>query len=112
MDNDDKKLEWMYSKSNAVDRDSYLTGKKVDKNFEENTLGNCVEYEVLPASIGRHNADDKHIQVDILRKEMEDPLMLIRQKEMEARRKILENPLKLKKLNEILRKEDKVSLKF
>lgn len=109
MDNDDKKLEWMYkSKNDMIDRDDYLTGKKVDKHFEENTLGNCVEYEVLPASIGRlagGSVTDKHNQVDILRKEMEDPLLLIKQREMEARRKILENPLKLKKLNEMLKKD-------
>jgi hypothetical protein len=109
MDNDDKKLEWMYKGKHDVNRDDFLTGKKVDKHFEENELGNCVEFECLPSSIGRISnvGTEKYSQVDILRKEMEDPLMLIKQKEMEARRKILENPLKLKKLNEILKKEKK-----
>lgn len=113
MDNDDKKLEWMYKGKHDVNKDDFLTGKKVDKHFEENELGNCVEFECLPSSIGRISniGTEKYSQVDILRKEMEDPLMLIKQKEMEARRKILENPLKLKKLNEILKKE-KVKLEF
>jgi hypothetical protein len=111
MDDDNVKLEWMYKgKQEQINREEYLTGRKVDKQFEENALGgpNCVEHDVLPYSIGRqraHEASDKQNQVDILRKEMEDPLMLIKQRELEARRKILENPVKLKKLHQILKSE-------
>lgn len=102
------KLEWMYKTGqDLINRDEYLTGRKVDKQFEELTAGeNCVEHEVLPASISRrHNAVDSHEQVDIIRKQMEDPLMAIKQKEMEARRKILENPVKLKELHRLLKQE-------
>ena len=104
------KLEWMYKTGqDMINRDEYLTGRKVDKHFEEITTGeNCVEHDVLPASVSRKkSALENHEQVDIIRKQMEDPLMAIKQKEMEARRKILENPVKLKELHRLL-KEEKV----
>lgn len=102
------KLEWMYKTGqDLINREEYLTGRKVDKQFEDLTTGeNCVEHEVLPASISRRkNELDNHEQVDIIRKQMEDPLMAIKQREMEARRKILENPVKLKELHRLLKKE-------
>lgn len=107
------KLEWMYKTGqDLLNREEYLTGRKVDKQFEELTSEqNCVEHEVLPASISRkNNTYEKHDQVDIIRKQMEDPLVAIKQREMEARRKILENPVKLKELHRLL-KEEKVKLK-
>jgi septation ring formation regulator EzrA len=113
--NGNPKLEWMYKTGqDLLNREEYLTGRKVDKQFEEltseqkNSSGraNCVEHEVLPASISRrNNTFEKHDQVDIIRKQMEDPLMAIKQREMEARRKILENPVKLKELHRLLKKE-------
>lgn len=110
------KLEWMYKTGqDLINRDEYLTGRKIDKQFEELAAGtpsneiNCVEHEVLPASISRRkNVAEDREQVDIIRKQMEDPLMAIKQKEMEARRKILENPVKLKELHRLL-KQEKVS---
>ena len=101
------KLEWMYKTGqDLLNREEYLTGRKVDKQFEELTAGeNCVEHEVLPASISRRKNELGSEQVDILRKQMEDPLMAIKQREMEARRKILENPVKLKELHRLLKKE-------
>lgn len=96
-DNDgNPKLEWMYKTGkDLLNREEYLTGRKVDKQFEDLTSENCVEHQVLPASISRRKIDETHEQVDIIRKQMEDPLMAIKQREMEARRKILENPVKV-----------------
>lgn len=111
---DNPKLEWMYKTGkDLINREEYLTGRKVDKQFEELSAGqgeqNCVEHEVLPASISRKkDAFEDRDQVDILRKQMEDPLMAIKQKEMEARRKILENPVRLKEMYRLL-KEEKVN---
>lgn len=108
------KLEWMYKTGkDLINREEYLTGRKVDKQFEELSTGqgdqNCVEHEVLPASISRKkDAFEDRDQVDILRKQMEDPLMAIKQKEMDARRKILENPVRLKEMYRLL-KQEKVS---
>lgn len=105
------KLEWMYKTGkDLINHEEYLTGRKVDKQFEELNSGqgdlNCVEHEVLPASISRKkDAFEDRDQVDILRKQMEDPLMAIKQKEMDARRKILENPVRLKEMYRLLKQE-------
>jgi hypothetical protein len=71
MDNLDgnAKLEWMYKTGQEnLNREDYLLGKKVDKQFDEAT-GNAIESEVLPCSIGRRKIDviDKQDQVDIVR---------------------------------------------
>lgn len=63
--NDDKKLEWMY-KAGELNREDYLTGRAIDKNFEQQDaverqsekgmIGvtqsiNHVEHECIPFSI-------------------------------------------------------------
>uniref|UniRef100_T1H707 Uncharacterized protein n=1 Tax=Megaselia scalaris TaxID=36166 RepID=T1H707_MEGSC len=75
----------MYKNSSELlNRDEYLLGKSVDKNFEElideklqqigiKSQKNHVEHDVVPFSIREYKQ----------RKLMEDPLMAIRQKEME-----------------------------
>lgn len=115
--NKNPKLEWMYKNTaELLNRDEYLLGKAVDKNFEEldkqekssSTIGikhqkNHVEHDVVPFSIREYKGVNTSDQVDLQRKLMEDPLMAIRQKEMDSRRKILENPVKLKELHRILK---------
>lgn len=117
-DNPDKKLEWMY-KGQQLNREEYLTGRAIDKNFEELSTTeqqpqhpgiqvpkNHVEHEVIPFSIRQFKGTTAPAeQVDMARKVMEDPLMLIKQKEMEMRRKVLENPVRLKEVYKILKKE-------
>ncbi|XP_055837710.1 pre-mRNA-splicing factor CWC25 homolog [Episyrphus balteatus] len=118
--NDDKKLEWMYkSSSELINREDYLLGRPIDKAFElmeaeeksQDMSGmkvpiNHVEHECIPFSIRSYrNATTSSEQVDLQRKILEDPLMMIKQKEMESRRKILENPVKLKELHRILKIE-------
>uniref|UniRef100_A0A182QNA6 CBF1-interacting co-repressor CIR N-terminal domain-containing protein n=1 Tax=Anopheles farauti TaxID=69004 RepID=A0A182QNA6_9DIPT len=117
-DGDDKKLEWMYrGPSQLVNREEYLLGRAIDKTFEEldaqekastSTFGvaqpkNHVEHECIPFSIRQHKDVLSNDQVDLARKLMEDPLMLIKQKEMESRQKILQNPVKLKELHRLLK---------
>ncbi|EDW77579.2 uncharacterized protein Dwil_GK24577 [Drosophila willistoni] len=115
------KLEWMYKNSHElINREEYLLGRKIDKSFEileaeerrheENTLGvkqpiNHVEHECVPFSIRHYRNLESTEQVDMHRKTLEDPLMLIKQREMESRRKLLENPLKLKEIHRILKAE-------
>lgn len=63
--NDDKKLEWMY-KGSELNREEYLTGRAIDKNFEKQDANerskehgmigitqsiNHVEHECIPFSI-------------------------------------------------------------
>ncbi|KAL5281233.1 CWC25 family protein [Megaselia abdita] len=123
--NKNPKLEWMYKNSaELLNRDEYLLGKAVDRNFEEldkqekstATIGikqqkNHVEHDVVPFSIREYKGVNTSDQVDLQRKLMEDPLMAIRQKEMESRRKILENPVKLKELHRILKTQTEESSK-
>uniref|UniRef100_A0A182RVR9 Cir_N domain-containing protein n=1 Tax=Anopheles funestus TaxID=62324 RepID=A0A182RVR9_ANOFN len=117
-DDGDKKLEWMYrGPSQLVNREEYLLGRTIDKTFEDldaqekasnSTFGvaqpkNHVEHECIPFSIRQHKDVLSNDQVDLTRKLMEDPLMLIKQKEMESRQKILQNPVKLKELHRLLK---------
>ncbi|XP_055372627.1 pre-mRNA-splicing factor CWC25 homolog [Condylostylus longicornis] len=124
---DTQKLEWMYKgNSDLLNREEYLLGRPIDRNFEqldseekaeqkEKVFGiqvpkNHVEYECIPFSIREYKNLQNNEQVDIQRKLMEDPLMAIKQKEMETRRKILENPVKLKEIHKILKTERQVLL--
>lgn len=112
---DDKKLEWMYKgPTDSINREDYLLGRPVDRSFEQlseadnQMIGvtvpkNHVEHECIPFSIRAFRGTQGGEQVDMARKIMEDPLMAIKQKEMESRRKILENPVKLKELHRLLK---------
>lgn len=108
-----------------INREEYLLGRKIDKSFEtlqaeerrqdQSVLGvkqsiNHVEHECVPFSIRHYRNLQSNEQVDIQRKTLEDPLMLIKQREMESRRKLLENPVKLKEIHRILKTEQ--DLKF
>ncbi|XP_016954908.1 pre-mRNA-splicing factor CWC25 homolog [Drosophila biarmipes] len=115
------KLEWMYKNSTElINREEYLLGRKIDKSFEtlqaeehrqeQNTVGlkqsiNHVEHDCVPFSIRTYRNLQSTEQVDMQRKTLEDPLMLIKQREMESRRKLLENPVKLKEIHRILKTE-------
>ncbi|KFB39241.1 AGAP008760-PA-like protein [Anopheles sinensis] len=120
-DGDDKKLEWMYKgPSQLVNREEYLLGRTIDKTFEEldaqekaatSTFGvaqpkNHVEHECIPFSIRQHKDMLSTDQVDLARKLMEDPLMMIKQKQIESRQKILQNPVKLKELHRLLKRDE------
>lgn len=119
----DRKLEWMY-KGPAVNREEYLLGRTVDKNYEtldaqekaaaaSSSVGisqpkNHVEHECIPFSIRQYKGLEGGEQVDMARKLMEDPLMAIKQKEVESRQKILENPVKLKELHRLLKDDQSI----
>lgn len=122
---DHNKLEWMYrGPKENLNREDYLLGRTVDKTFEQfaederatekqEHLGvsvpkNHVEYECVPFSIRAYkDADPTSVQVDMARKIAEDPLMMIKQREMESRKRLLENPVKLKELKLLLQSERK-----
>lgn len=109
-------------KGQQLNRDEYLLGRSIDKNFEQLDAEekikadpinnpaiskpiNHVEHEVIPFSIRQYKGLPGTEQVDMARKMLEDPLMLIKQKEMETRREILQNPVKLKELHKMLKEE-------
>lgn len=72
----------------------------------EGTAGqiNAVEYDVAPPSIFASKATH---QVDLQRKLMEDPLVAIKKREMEDRKKLLDNPVKMKALQDYLQSLEK-----
>lgn len=118
----DAKLDWMYKGPGGhVSREEYLLGRKIDTAFEqmvkmENEEGRedmgsaneapqsskpayTIEHEINPESVVRR---DGNIQVDMKRKLMEDPLLLIRQNEEATRRQITDNPVKMKQLQQLI----------
>ncbi|XP_014271568.1 pre-mRNA-splicing factor CWC25 homolog isoform X2 [Halyomorpha halys] len=105
------KLEWMYKDSNdVVDREEYLLGRPIDKAFEQSSFSNEIEKDCLPTSIFANAGST--VQVDVIRKLKEDPLEIIRQQEIDRRKQLLKNPVKLKKLQNMLKtKENNVSIK-
>lgn len=91
---------WMYNPDSEMNKEEYLLGKKIGTNFEsQGTMGqiNAVEYDCAPPSIFASRAQH---QVDMQRKLMEDPLVVIKKREVEERKRILDNPLKVRALQE------------
>ena len=100
MADDSKGTDWMYNPNADMNKEEYLLGKAIGKNFEnEGTMGqiNAVEYDCAPPSIFASQAAH---QVDLQRKLIEDPLVAIKKRELDDRRKILDNPVKMKALQE------------
>ncbi|XP_023243611.1 pre-mRNA-splicing factor CWC25 homolog [Centruroides sculpturatus] len=113
----EEKLDWMYQGPAAlVDREQYLTGRQIDKTFE---ILQHQEQDDIPSDnescIGSIFArTSSNAPVDIANKIREDPLFLIRKQEEEKQKKLLNNPVKLKQLQEMLRNslsEDKLKKK-
>ncbi|KRX69866.1 Pre-mRNA-splicing factor CWC25 -like protein [Trichinella sp. T6] len=103
-------MDWMYgSASSLLDREAYLTGRKIDKNFElfnEDFKEPATKLETICE--GRSTQTDAcgaHrpiIGIDTIRKE--DPLVAIKSQEERIRREILDNPIKMKRLKKIVMK--------
>ncbi|XP_030758321.1 pre-mRNA-splicing factor CWC25 homolog [Sitophilus oryzae] len=117
---EEEKLDWIYKSANSlVSREEYLLGRKVDKTLDElnkeekekkivlPTPKNHVEHECIPPSIRDFNKIVQSEQVDLSAKLQEDPLVAIRKREEEARRKFLQNPVQLKKLQDALKEQEK-----
>ncbi|KAJ8679775.1 hypothetical protein QAD02_015562 [Eretmocerus hayati] len=112
---DDKKLDWMYKGPHEnVNREDYLLGRPIDKQFEQivksekasqgaDTAKNHVEHECIPPSLRFFSGND---QVDLARKLQEDPLYAIKKKEMETRSQLLKNPVKMKQLKQMVAQND------
>lgn len=108
-------MNWIYEGvSGLVDKEEYLTGRKVDKTFE------IAQLEKDGGNIGDFNCVDNNIpsllestgqlrKLDLDFRLKEDPLQDIKRKETEIIKEILNNPIKMKKmknlLEESLRKE-------
>ncbi len=83
------RLEWIYTGDRTKSED-YLLGKKYDADVQSNTI-----------------LEDNTIStIDLANKIREDPLYLIKKKEIEQKKRILENPVRLKQLKELLERQE------
>merc|ERR1712141_769182 len=103
-----EKLNFMYDEESAKPKsEDYLLGKAIDANFERaGTMGqiNAVEYDCIPESIFSSRVEH---QVDIQRKLQEDPLIALKQTEVDKRKRILDNPLKMREIQTYIEKMKK-----
>ncbi|XP_012712389.1 pre-mRNA-splicing factor CWC25 homolog [Fundulus heteroclitus] len=102
----DDRLDWMYQgPAGQVSRDEYLMGRPIDKQitdqYEEPESGPSAETGLLPGSI--FNPATPASGLDLAAKIREDPLFQIRKREEEKKREVLTNPVKMKKIKEMLR---------
>ncbi|XP_076001931.1 pre-mRNA-splicing factor CWC25 homolog [Genypterus blacodes] len=102
----DDRLDWMYQgPSGQVSRDEYLLGRPIDKQitqqFEEPESGPSTETGLLPGSIFSPTTPASNL--DLAAKIREDPLFEIRKREEEKKREVLTNPVKMRKIKEMLR---------
>lgn len=96
------KVEWLYG-GNKIDKEAYLLGKPIDKLLTENEK----EKEATAAA-----ASYIPSTVDLANKIREDPLFEIKKQEFEAKKRLIENPLKIKQLKELLSKTSSKSKKY
>ncbi|XP_005394341.1 PREDICTED: pre-mRNA-splicing factor CWC25 homolog [Chinchilla lanigera] len=101
----EEKLDWMYQgPGGMVNRDEYLLGRPIDKyvfeKMEEKEAGCSSETGLLPGSIFAPAGANSLL--DMASKIREDPLFIIRKKEEEKKREVLNNPVKMKKIKELL----------
>uniref|UniRef100_A0A8D8WHQ9 Pre-mRNA-splicing factor CWC25 homolog n=1 Tax=Cacopsylla melanoneura TaxID=428564 RepID=A0A8D8WHQ9_9HEMI len=91
-------MDWMYKGlEGMVNEDSYLLGRSVDKTFDQ------IKSEKEKKSADSENGLAK-------RTLSEDPLLLIKKKEIETRQQLLKNPVKLKKMQEMLKRKQKMEM--
>ncbi|NXX10851.1 CWC25 factor, partial [Podargus strigoides] len=101
----EEKLEWMYQgPGGMVNREEYLMGRPVDKYVFEKTedkdAGCSSETGLLPGSIFAKTGANSVL--DMANKIREDPLFMIRKREEEKKREVLNNPVKMKKIKQLL----------
>ncbi len=85
------RLEWIYTGDRTKSED-FLLGKKYDADSKAPT---STEDDTAAVST-----------IDLANKIREDPLYLIKKKEIEQKKKILENPVRLKQLKELLERQE------
>lgn len=109
-------MNWMYKGlSGHVDREEYLTGRKIDKTFEliekeenpnkvkddeENSVINRLAHKTFLDTLASASAMHNDQQA----KAHEDPLEAIKLVKQEQARKLLQNPLKLKQYEKLIMK--------
>ncbi|KAK0416835.1 hypothetical protein QR680_012711 [Steinernema hermaphroditum] len=114
MGDDGDKIGWMYEGTKAiVNREDYLLGKKIDKNFElysdvfekdkdEDRLKHLEQSSVDACKGEAGTSKVSSLQIDVVR--TEDPLRVFSMREEQRRREFIENPLNKLKYEKMMRK--------
>ncbi|EDO45900.1 predicted protein [Nematostella vectensis] len=95
-----ERLDWMYSAPGQINREEYLLGKPIDKQVdplakEDEGLGS------LPGASFTGDSSANNAS-DLAAKVRDDPLFMIKKKEDEKKKELLQNPVKMKQLKEML----------
>jgi hypothetical protein len=103
----DERVDWLYRGPGAVNTEDYLLGKRIDKSIDPTLIAEEREKESLANGPGAlfSITDAVNTAADLELKIREDPLLLMRKKEEEAKKRILNNPVKMKQLKELLDKD-------
>ncbi|XP_051894582.1 pre-mRNA-splicing factor CWC25 homolog [Pristis pectinata] len=101
------RLDWMYQGPCAmVNKEEYLLGRPIDKYATDKMVdeesGPSSDTGLLPGSI--FSATGANSALDMASKIREDPLFTIRKREEEKKRETLTNPMKMKMIREMLKK--------
>lgn len=101
----DERLDWMYQGvAGLVDREQYLLGRKVDKNFEiakkEEDGVEDKNADLQPGAI--FTMAPTNAAVDLENKIREDPLFAIKKQEMKTKKTLLSNPVQMKHLRDMI----------
>uniref|UniRef100_A0A915N5C2 Importin subunit beta-1/Transportin-1-like TPR repeats domain-containing protein n=1 Tax=Meloidogyne javanica TaxID=6303 RepID=A0A915N5C2_MELJA len=118
----DPNIQWMYDGTKSiVNREDYLLGKKIDRNFElysdvvvkdkdGETRDNFFKQKLLQNGSG-HVHNQKISALDVRTVRNEDPLVALKFQEEQRRRQMLENPLIKLKAQRIFQKEFEKQMK-
>ncbi|XP_076315777.1 uncharacterized protein LOC143228368 [Tachypleus tridentatus] len=93
------RLDWMYQgPAGLVNREDYLLGRHIDKTFD---MLQQAEEEKEAENINELGEPSTGV-IDVANKVREDPLFTIRKKELEEKKKLITNPVKMKQLKQLL----------
>jgi hypothetical protein len=95
------RVDWMYQHM-AIDREQYLLGKTIDK-YVDPTYNAEQERQATDGPGALFAGDAVSVSNDMASKIREDPLFHIRKKEDEHKKALLNNPVKMKQIQQMLR---------
>ena len=98
------KMNWIYeAPGDNINREEYLLGKKVDKYVDPTLQAAEREKQLLATTPGALFAGASvNATVDLENKIREDPLFEIKKREQEAKKRLANNPVKLKQLRALV----------
>jgi len=89
-----EKVDWMYAVKKGPSTEEYLTGTAVRQQEEERELEQLAK---KPGALWLHQTNP---QQDAAAKVRDDPLLAIKMQEQKSLKKILDNPMQMKKIKE------------